>query len=121
MKILVTDTNVFIDLIQASALDLFFQCRFEICTTDLVLEEMSLPEQRIQIDKHIAGNRLQLLELTANEILEAYNLPTKCNLKRITDKSVLLKAIQLQTCLLTGDGDLRKEGLRAGAANTPAS
>ncbi|MBV6426346.1 MAG: hypothetical protein KIPDCIKN_00858 [Haliscomenobacter sp.] len=113
MKIIVTDTNVFIDLVQSGALDFFFQCPFDICTTDLVLEELN-SDQRALVEKHIASAHLQVFELSDKEIMEALNLKTECNLKRITDKSILLKAIQLKACLLTGDGDLRKEGKRAG-------
>jgi predicted nucleic acid-binding protein len=114
MKIIVTDTNVFIDLIQSNALDAFFECSFEVCTTDLVLFEIRSPNQRPHLDKHVLSGRLKVLELSEEEIAEAAAMQTQCNLKRITDKSVLLKAIQMQACLLTGDGDLRKEGQRAG-------
>ena len=114
MKIIITDTNVFIDLIKSGALDFFFQCPFEVCTTDLVLEEIKPPEQRALIDKHVTTNRLRVLQLSAEDIFAAIQLPTQSNLKRITDKSVLLKAIQMQACLLSGDGDLHKEGQRAG-------
>lgn len=114
MKLIVTDTNVFIDLIQSNALDAFFECPFEVCTTDLVLFELTTPNQRSHLNKHILSGRLNVMELSGEEISEAAALQTQCNLKRITDKSVLLKAIQMQACLLTGDGDLRKEGERAG-------
>lgn len=114
MKIIITDTNVFIDLIKSNALDCFFQCPFEVCTTDLVLEEIKPPEQRAQLERHIVTARLRVLDLSAEDIRDALAMPTQRNLKRITDRSVLLKAIQTQACLLSGDGDLRKEGERAG-------
>ena len=113
MRIIVTDTNVFIDLIKSSALDAFLQCSFEVCTTDLVLEEL-IPDQRTQMNRHIGDNRLKVFELSSTEVRAAMELKTECNLKRITDKSILLKAIDLKAVLLTGDGDLRKEGKRAG-------
>ncbi|MBV6440910.1 MAG: hypothetical protein DYG98_25075 [Haliscomenobacteraceae bacterium CHB4] len=114
MKIIITDTNVFIDLIKSGALDFFFLCPFEIYTTDLVLEEIKPQEQRAHLEKQVITNRLRVLQLSAEDVLAATQLPTQSNLKRITDKSVLLKAIQMQACLLSGDGDLRKEGQRAG-------
>jgi hypothetical protein len=61
MKIIITDTNVFIDLIKSGALDFFFQCPFEVCTTDLVLEEIKPPEQRAHLDRHVVENRLRVL------------------------------------------------------------
>lgn len=114
MKIVVTDTNVFIDLIQSNTIDAFFECPLDIYTTDLVIYEINTPNQRECLDKYILSERLKVMELSETEIAEAFALKTECNLKRITDKSVLLKAIQMQACLLTGDGDLRKEGKRAG-------
>jgi rRNA-processing protein FCF1 len=114
MKIIITDTNVFIDLIRSNALVHFFQLDYEICTTDLVVEEIKLPDQQQQLEAFRASGRLKVIELNAAEIQEAVELPTKCNLKRITDKSVLLKAIHLQCLVLSGDGDLRKECTRNG-------
>lgn len=113
MKIIITDTNIFIDLIKSNALDSSFSCSFEICTTDLVLAELALDQQKM-LNNHIEVARLQVLELSDVEIRQAMELKTVCNLKRITNKSILLKAIQLKACLLTGDRDLRKEGVRAG-------
>ncbi len=44
-----------------------------------------------------------------NSWYEVVNLKTKRNLRRITDKSVLWKALQLDCRLLTGDKNLRYE------------
>ena len=40
--IIITDTNVFIDLIQSGMLEYFFQLDYEFCTTDLVVEEVKV-------------------------------------------------------------------------------
>ncbi|MFM9952095.1 MAG: hypothetical protein ACKV1O_29460, partial [Saprospiraceae bacterium] len=71
-------------------------------------------EQRQQLQLFQTNGKLTVLELTALEIQAAFELPTQCNLKRITDKSVLLKAIHLQCMVLSGDRDLRKECSRHG-------
>ena len=114
MTIIITDTNVFIDLIQSGVLSHFFQLNYEICTTDLVVEEIKLPAQQQQLATYTANGKLKVLMLDSAEIREAIELPTECNLRRITDKSVLLKAIYLQCMVLSGDGDLRKECTRHG-------
>lgn len=114
MKITITDTNVFIDLIKSETLDAFFQCPLTFFTSDLVISEIKVPEQLIQLERYVSIGKLQVLELSADELRAAYFLKTECNLKRITDKSLLLKAIEMQACLLSGDRDLRKEGERAG-------
>lgn len=114
MKIIITDTNVFIDLIRSDALVHFFQLNYEICTTDLVVEEIKLPDQKQQLEIFSSNGLLKIIELDAAEIQAAVELPTQSNLKRITDKSVLLKAIHLQCLVLSGDGDLRRECIRNG-------
>ena len=109
MIIIITDTNVFIDLIKAGALDYFFLLQYDIRTTDLVVEEIERPEQQSLLEKFISDGRLAVLELDAGEIFEALQLQTQTALNRITDRSVLLKAIHLQCTVLSGDGALRKE------------
>ncbi|MFN8305110.1 MAG: hypothetical protein U0U46_21685 [Saprospiraceae bacterium] len=109
MTIVVTDTNIFLDLIQSGALDGFFQLPYDIRTTDLVLHEIEKPEQQRALEKFITSGRLTVLELDAREIGAALQLTTQATLGRITDRSVLLKGIQLQCIVLSGDRALRNE------------
>jgi predicted nucleic acid-binding protein len=53
-------------------------------------------------------------KLSPDEIEEVINLKTKRNLRRITDKSVLWKALQLKCSLITGDKNLRSEAEEQG-------
>ncbi|MFN0216762.1 MAG: hypothetical protein ACKVT2_21100 [Saprospiraceae bacterium] len=114
MTIIITDTNIFIDLIQANALDYFFQLDYEICTTDLVVEEVKVPEQQQKLSPHCVSGRLKVLELDSDEIREALALETQWPLKGIVDPSLLLKAIRLNCGVLSGDGNLGKECARRG-------
>ena len=109
MKTLICDTNIFIDLIQAKALDTFWQLSQETYTTDLVMAEMTDPAQQAQLLSAQREEHLTVLQLSGEEIGQVAQLPTQRNLKRITDKSVLFKAIELRCCLLTGDRQLRLE------------
>lgn len=109
MTIIITDTNVFIDLIQSGALSHFFQLNYEICTTDLVVEEVKVPEQQQQLEAYQKSGRLEIITLESTEIRDAVQLPTHWELKGIVDRTVLLKAIHLQCMVLSGDGNLRKE------------
>ncbi len=109
MKTLICDTNIFIDLIQAQALDTFWQLPQETYTTDLVIAEMTVPAQQAQLVSAQREGRLIVLELSGEEIGQVAQFTTQRNLKRITDKSVLFKAIELRCCLLTGDRQLRLE------------
>lgn len=109
MTIIIIDTNVFIDLIQSGALSHFFQLNYEVCTTDLVVEEVKVPAQQQQLETYKASGRLKIITLESGEIRDAVQLPTHWELKGIVDRTVLLKAIHLRCMVLSGDGNLRKE------------
>lgn len=109
MKLFITDTNVFFDLMNIEALPEFFGLEFEICTTDFVLNEILRLEQAEQIKNFIRSKQLTVFNFSSDEIEEIVNLKTKRTLRRIADKSVLWKALQLKCLLLTGDKSLRNE------------
>lgn len=114
MKLIVTDTNVFFDIMSIEILPDFFGLDFEICTTDFVVNEIIRIDQAEQIQNFIRSKQLTVYKLTSDEIEEVVNLKTKRNLRRITDKSVLWKALQLKCRLLTGDKNLRNEAEEQG-------
>ncbi len=114
MKLLITDTNVFFDLMNIEALPEFFGLDFEICTTDFVLNEILRLEQAEQIQKFIRSKQLIVFSFSSQEIDEVVNLKTKRMLRRIADKSVLWKALQLNCQLLTGDKSLKNEAEESG-------
>ncbi len=109
MKLFITDTNLFFDLMNIEALPEFFGLDFEICTTDFVLNEILRLEQAEQIQNLIRSKQLTVFKFSADEIEEVVNLKTKRRLRRIADKSVLWKALQLKCKLVTGDKSLRGE------------
>jgi len=109
MKLFITDTNVFFDLMNIEALPEFFGLDFEICTTDFVVNEILRLEQAEQIQNFIQSKQLSVFSFSSDEIDEVVNLKTKRMLRRIADKSVLWKALQLKCKLLTGDKSLRSE------------
>ncbi|MDX2285918.1 MAG: hypothetical protein NW241_17245 [Bacteroidia bacterium] len=109
VNILIADTNVLIDLCSCGALGSFLGLDWEVCTTDLVVNEITSPSQQALLAPEIQAGRLAVLELSGDEIAEAVAMPTSKNLKRITDKTLLLKASAMACCLLTGDRDLRLE------------
>ncbi len=109
MKLFITDTNVFFDLMNIEALPEFFGLDFEICTTDFVVNEILRLEQAEQIQNFIRSKQLTVFGFSSDEIEEVVNLKTKRTLRRIADKSVLWKALQLKCKLLTGDKSLRSE------------
>ena len=93
MKLFITDTNVFFDLMNIEALPEFFGLDFEVCTTDFVVSEILRLEQAEQIQSFIRSKQLTIFSFSADEIDEIVHLKTKRVLRRIADKSVLWKAL----------------------------
>ena len=114
MKLIITDSSVFFDIIKIQALPEFFALDFEICTTDFVKCEILESEQREQIEMFIRSHQLIVFELSEKEIEEIENFKTKRFFKTIIDKTVLWKAKQLKCPLLTGDAKLRSESIDQG-------
>ena len=111
MKLIITDTNVFFDIINIGALPEFFALDFDICTTDFVVKEVLESNQKSQIESFIRAKKLTVFSFSAEEIEEIYQFQTKRIFKGITDKSVLWKSYRLNCLLLTGDMKLRKEAI----------
>jgi len=114
MKIIITDTNVFFDIIGINALPEFFSLPYEICTTDFVVNEILRTQQREQIEIFIRAKKLTVFKLTEIEVDEVKAFKTIRIFKGLTDKTVLWKAKQLNSPLLSGDGKLRKEAQEQG-------
>ncbi len=114
MKLIITDSSVFFDIIKIQALPEFFALSFEICTTDFVREEILESEQREQIEIFIRSKKLTVFELTEKEIEEVEKFQTKRFFKTLIDKTVLWKAKQLNCPLLTGDAKLKNEAIDQG-------
>ena len=107
--LIITDTNVFIDLIKAGALEYFMQLDYHILTTGFVVNEINHPDQKATLERCLTPKRVEIIEFSGEEMLHILRFRTRRNLKRLTDKSVLFLAVQRQCPLLSGDGDLRKE------------
>lgn len=114
MKLIITDSSVFFDIIKIQALPEFFALDFEICTTDFVKGEILESEQREEIEIFIRSKQLTVFVLSEKEIEEVENFNTKRFFKTLIDKTVLWKAKQLKCPLLTGDAKLRSEAADQG-------
>ena len=109
-KIVVNDTNVFIDLYEVGLLEEFFSLPWEVHTTDFVMLELQREGQHETIAKYKADKRLVVPVLEAKEMLEIGILYQKyenrTNLS-LTDCSVWYYAKVNNYILLTGDRKLR--------------
>lgn len=109
-KIVVNDTNVFIDLYEVGLLEEFFSLPWEIHTTNFVMLELQREGQHETISKYKADKRLVVPVLEAHEMLEIGNLyqqNQKRNNLSLTDCSVWYYAKVNNYILLTGDRKLR--------------
>jgi predicted nucleic acid-binding protein len=114
MKLIVTDSSVFFDIIKIQALPEFFDLDIEVCTTDFVQKEILESEQRKQIEHFIRLKKLTVFEMSAEEIDELIQFKTNRVFRTLIDKTVLWKAKQLGCPLLTGDAKLRNEATEQG-------
>ena len=107
-RIVISDANVFIDLLSVSLLEVFFALPCEICTTDFVISEITRPEQQKIVQKFIKLKKLGVVSFDADDIGQVVLLQSKCsNNASLVDCSVWYYAKKVKGRLLTGDGKLR--------------
>ncbi|MCK4922957.1 MAG: hypothetical protein KAS71_18040 [Bacteroidales bacterium] len=65
MKLIITDTNIFFDIISIEALPEFFSLDFEICTTEFVIKEIIQSDQNEAINVFIRAKKINVIDFTA--------------------------------------------------------
>ena len=108
MQIVVSDTNIFLDLIHAELIDLFFQMPLEVHTTDFVINEIEEPDQEEIIDQLIGDGRLYVANATFEELEEINTLQESVRKLSIPDCSVWHYSKKHRYTLITGDNLLRR-------------
>lgn len=116
-KIVVNDTNVFIDLHDVGLLEQFFLLPWEVHTTDFVMLELLNEGQKDTVAAYEHNGSLHVATFEFDEISKIDNLQKaiadKTNLS-LTDCSVWYYAKQNSYALLTGDRKLRNSALNEG-------
>ena len=107
-KILVSDTNIWIDLHRCGLLETVFQLPHQFVTTEFVWRELHQPPGTRLTD---LGLVLETLE--QEEILELYSLRRDLGNSSIADVSCYLTARNRNWILLTGDKALRSSGFES--------
>jgi predicted nucleic acid-binding protein len=110
--LLITDTNILIDLLTANLEELLFQIEADICTTDFVMGELTQVDERVRMEKFVKAGLLKVVGFEDIEPLLA--MPIKRKRLKIADRSAMFVAIKEKATLLSGDGDLRKEAQENG-------
>lgn len=109
MKILVNDTNIFIDLHSVGLLKEMCRLPYEIHTVDLVVAEIADADQRRIFDELVARGEISVDGFTADEVIEIVEEHSSVsgNLS-IPDCSVCYFARKHNVPMLTGDRRLRR-------------
>lgn len=108
MEIVVSDTNIFVDLINIGILDTVLELPFEFHTVDSVIAEITDKYQRDLIDKAVSDGRLIVRTMDDEENMEiAMMYVTRSNNTSMQDCSVWYYAKKYNYRLLTGDRKLR--------------
>ena len=108
-KIVVSDTNIFIDLVKLGLLGDFFSLPWDIHTTDFVINELEVAEQKADVTAFIKRKKLTVGKLDSEEVGLIVERSDETGGKiSITDFSVCYYAQKNGYTLLTGDMNLRK-------------
>lgn len=109
MKILVNDTNIFIDLHSVGLLEEMCRLPYEIHTVDFVVAEIADADQRRIFDELVAQRGIFIDGFTADEVIEIVEEHSSVsgNLS-IPDCSVCYFARKHNVPMLTGDRRLRR-------------
>lgn len=109
MKIIVNDTNIFIDLHSIGLLEDMCNLPYEIHTVDFVAAEIVEETQRHAFEQLVSTGKIRVNSFSVNEVMEivAEHSDISGNLS-IPDCSVCYYAKKHQVPMLTGDRRLRK-------------
>jgi len=108
-RLVVSDTNIFIDLIRMGLLGDFFLLPFDISTVDFVIRELKKTGQKDAVMAFEARKKLTIVKFTMTEIEDIYNLQQSAGGNvSFQDCSIWFCAKKNSACILTGDKALTK-------------
>jgi hypothetical protein len=107
-KILVSDTNIWIDLHRCNLLETVFRLPHQFVTTDFVWRELRKPP-----GQQLTDMGLSIEAISSDETLQLFGLKQSLNNSSLADVSCYLVARERGWTLLTNDGALRKSGHQA--------
>ncbi|RLA50756.1 MAG: DUF3368 domain-containing protein [Gammaproteobacteria bacterium] len=103
MQLLISDTNIIIDLKEGELLEDFFRLPYQFSVPDILFSD-ELEERHA----NLLGLGLKVSELTEDSMIKAFGLVDKYNGPSRNDCLALMLAMQENCPLLTGDGQLKK-------------
>lgn len=108
-SILISDANIFFDLININLIDQFFAVPEKISTTDFIISEIEDEKEKEIIETLIHNEKLIVKEFSQEEIQEIIKLRAATRKLSLQDCSVWYYAKKSNGTLLTGDKRLRRE------------
>lgn len=113
MDIVVSDTNILIDLAKANLLYEFFKLPIRITTIDLVVAEIKSEQEAIE--QVIRDGLLRVKKFDEGELLEmiSFHGTFRGNVS-LTDTTAIHYAIELNAVLFTGDRIMREQAQHRG-------
>ena len=115
--IAVSDTNIFIDLIEIGLLDEFFALPWEIHTTDMIIHELKVIAQKKRVKDYHTRGILRVKGYDTKEMLtltKFHTLQRETTKVSIQDCSVWLYAMEKGYTVLTGDAKLKNAATKTG-------
>ena len=110
MQVLVSDTNIWIDLHNGGLLDVAFTLPYQFVTTDFAAAELQQPSAQ-----HLKDMGLVVLSLAASDVQRLSHLAATLRKASMADMSCYLLAEKNPHWrLLTGDGEVRRSARNAG-------
>lgn len=107
-KVLVSDTNIWIDLYHGGLLEHAFRLPYQFVTTEFAWNELLSPP-----GVHLQKLGLSIESLESTEVSGLYELMTRLGNSSLADVSCYYLATTRQWVLLTGDRAVRNDGLAA--------
>ena len=115
MKIVVNDTNIFIDLYESGLMDKLFELPLEIHTVDVLLPEFVKGNQREIMNRLIERGSIHLHSLSIEEVMAVQDwMDNATGNVSYVDCAVWYYAHQNGYVLMTGDGQLRRRAEASG-------
>ncbi|MDE6279461.1 MAG: hypothetical protein K2M05_05760 [Paramuribaculum sp.] len=109
MEIVVSDTNIFIDLYSIGMLDALCALPYDVRTVDFVIAELTDPNQAAAISELIANEKIKVENFDSDELEDIIvEYSTVSGNLSVPDCSVCYYARKHFATLLTGDRRLRK-------------
>ena len=109
MRVVITDVSALFDIYELKILPEFFALEFDYCITDVVYDEIVNQAQVKEFEIFERANKLKVIEFTEEETNEILNFSWKFSNRSLKDKSILWKAIKMQSIILTCDSTIKKE------------